>query len=61
MDTHMMGVTYKLEWCLKIMGEHVSGFGSATTKTIEWIVLQTCSKLFIIGVIITQVKVIQQL
>ena len=35
---YMMGVTYKLDGVNKTMGEYVSGFGSATTKTIEWIV-----------------------
>ena len=35
---YMMGVTYKLDGVNKTMGEYVSGFGSATIKTIEWIV-----------------------
>ena len=35
---YMMGVTYKLDGVTKTMGEYVSEFGSATTKTIEWIV-----------------------
>jgi hypothetical protein len=35
---YMMGITYKLDGVTKTMAEYVSGFGSATTRTIEMIV-----------------------
>ena len=35
---YMMGVTYKLDGVTKTMSEYVSEFGSATLKTIEWVV-----------------------
>lgn len=35
---YMMGVTYKLDGVSKTMAQYVSGFGSATSRTIEWIV-----------------------
>ena len=35
---YMMGVTYKLDGVTKTMAEYVAGFGTATARTIEWIV-----------------------
>ena len=35
---YMMGVTYKLDGATVTMAGYVSGFGAATTRTIEWTV-----------------------